>query len=604
MANDISRVIKVDAKDAIKQVGDLGDKFDDGESKGKQLAKALSAMADDIEADLKDSALAADALGEALGPDLAAKVGRNGLDKMVADLKGAGLTADDIRADVDDLAGAIKHLDQVGSSLDGPKQGLQDVGDGAEHAKGKLEGMRGESDQSRSVLANMVGNSAQDVAGLGGVAGTAGMALGQMGEYAADGNIKLGNLAKVAGPMAAVTLVAMGISKSLGEIAATKAFNKKQVDDWSKAIKDGKDSVDDLVAAAADAGKIEFREFGDTKDLVPTLHELGLKADDFFAAVKGGNPAVQEFAQKARDAGASQQQLFDIMFAVTEQAKNHGIALGSAAAQEDVFGDKAEDAAAKAAAATQRYEDQVDKTNTAVQADIDAMQRKWDELHGKIDNEKSMIQFKQQVDDVKQAYLDAAAVAAEKGPGSPEAIRATEDARLKTLDLENTVADYGEKILGLPPEKVTDLIAQIDQGNLDGLPGIVQAALDSRTYRINAHLDNIITDGETHAAGSTNVRVTPTAIRGSRASGGPITQGGLYQLHQDEIVDVPGGSYVNTASDSRAMMRGGSSAPAPVASPAFWTPQQPINVVAQFIMNGKILQEVTVALDRQRGSVS
>lgn len=175
-----------------------------------------------------------------------------------------------------------------------------------------------------------------------------------------------------------------------------------------------------------------------------------------------------------------------------------------------------------------------------VQDDIAQTKAKWQELHDKISGEQSMIKFKQQVDDVKQAYIDAAAVAAEKGPGSPEAIKATEDARLKTLDLENTVATYGETILGLPPEKVTQLVAEIDQGNLDNLPDTIQAALDLHTFRINAHIDSITADGETHAAGKTgNVTVT-----GSKSNVIHAAEGGVFQA-------TPGGVDVNLAEGGR-----------------------------------------------------
>lgn len=545
MANKVTTVFENDTKGAIQSNEDLARSLDGTESKAKLVAQALHDQADGIEADFKNSVAASDALAAALGPEMAAKIGQNGIDKFVADLKGAGLTADDIKADVGDLAGALQHLDSVGKTITGPQKGLMEVGDAAGHAKTELGHVHDNADNSRSVLANMVGNSTQDIAGLGGVAGTAGMALGQMGEYAAEGNIKLGNLAKVAGPMLAVTVAAKLIGDELSALAAVKAFNTKQVDDWVQAIRAGKDATDDLVASAAEVGKIEFHGLTDTTDLAPVLHDLGLKAQEFFDAVKGGQPEIDAFTQKATDAGASSGQLRDIFFASREYAKNWGDAVGNAAVQSDVFGASTEAAANRvteatklAEAAAKRYEDQVTTTSDQVQRDVDEMAAKWDELNGTINAEKSMIQYKQQVDDVKQATMDAWTITAEKGPGSPESIAAIQNARLKTLDLESTTADLGATILALPPEQVTNLVAKIDRGELDNLPGIIQGTLDNHSYRIKAHLDSIVADGETHAAGSLSMSVNGRDVAlhgpgGGRARGGPTTEGKFYEVTEE-----------------------------------------------------------------------
>lgn len=550
MVNKVTTEFVNDTKGAVKSTDALATSIDDVGSKAKLVAQALHEKADQIDADFKNSVAAADALGAALGPELRAKIGQDGIDKFVADLKSAGLTADDIRGDVGDLAGALQHLDDVGKNISGPKQGLDDVGSSAETTKGKLAGMRGEGDNSRSVLANMVGNSTQDIAGLGGVAGTAGLALGQMGEYAADGNIKLSSLAKVAGPLAAVGLVAYGINRTLGEMAATKAFDKKQIEDWSQAIRNGKGDVDDFAAAATAAGKIDFRFLGDTKDLVPILSDLNISSRDWFETIRGGKDARDEFLQNAKDAGGSGDQLIQIQLALIEAQKNYKGALEKTGDQQKVFGDTTEAAALKAKAATKTYEDQVTTTSDEVQRKIDEMTSKWDELNGRINAEKSMIQYKQQVDDVKKAIADAGQAEIDHGVGSPEAIAAKEAARLKTLDLETTTADLGQTILGLPAEQVTDLIARIDRGELDNMPGIIQGVLDSHTYRINAHLDNIIIDGETHAAGSTgnvsSVSVKNDTITGHKAAGGPVAAGASYLVGEQgpEVVTMAGNGSV------------------------------------------------------------
>ncbi len=512
MANKISQVIEVDTKSGIKNVDGLAkalqDAEADGKSAGKVIAAAMDQMASDIEADFLDSRAAADALGAALGPELAAKIGQGGLDKLVADLKTTGLTSDQIVTDVDELAAAIKHLDDVGKQLDGPKQGLRDVGDAADMTKGQLGGMRGEADNSRSVMANMVGNSAQDVAGLGGVAGTAGMALGQLGEYAAEGNISLQGLAKVAGPMALVTVAAMGIAQTMGEIAATKAFNKKQVQDWAKAIREGKSDIEDLALAAEEAGKIDFRMLGDTRDLVPILAEAGIKAETFFAAVKGSKSDMQAFIQNAKDAGVANEDLSALIIAGVTAQENYRTALQNAGDQHVVFGDSATtaktqqenlqtavenvaDAAGKklvdaedeATAAFERNEAASESLRRQVQADIDAMIGKIDELKGNIDDDQAWLDLQSDFDDVKTKAIEAWDAAAE---GAEDAEQKTRDAQTAVNDNKKAVIDYATEVLNLPESRITQIVAALDAGQLDLIEQ--QLLILTRNRQINIDL--------------------------------------------------------------------------------------------------------------------
>lgn len=181
--------------------------------------------------------------------------------------------------------------------------------------------------------------------------------------------------------------------------------------------------------------------------------------------------------------------------------------------------------------ASANYAAQVDKTNREVDSDIQAMENKWDELHGKISQEKALINYRQDVEATKQAMLDAGTAATEHGVGSPEHVAAIENARLKQLDLESETADLAQKYSDMPAEKVTDLIAQIDSGSIDALPIEIQNAIDAKKYRIDAHLDNIIVDGETHAAGTAAGGIhVGGGLSGARAAGGPVSAGAAYKV--------------------------------------------------------------------------
>src|SRR5262245_10589133 len=198
----------------------------DTSTAGETVARVLSDMADTIEAELKGSAQAADALATALGPELAA---RTDIDKIVADLKKMGLSFEDIEGDADQLAASIKKLDQVGTGQLKPK--LDETAD-AVHKVGT------ESDQTGSVLANMAGNTAGELADIAGVGGVAGQAIGQLAEYATEGGIGLKSLVNLGGPMAGLALATQAVSTYMAGVKLQKEFDAKRVEQFVEAFKD------------------------------------------------------------------------------------------------------------------------------------------------------------------------------------------------------------------------------------------------------------------------------------------------------------------------------------------------------------------------------
>jgi hypothetical protein len=199
------------------------------------------------------------------------------------------------------------------------------------------------------------------------------------------------------------------------------------------------------------------------------------------------------------------------------------------------------------------YAEQVDKTQREVTSDINAMKAKWDELNGNITKEKALINYRQEVADTKQAMEDAGKAAKEHGVGSPEHVAALENARLKQLDLEQSTVDLAQKYTDLPPTVLTDVKAVIDAGSLDLLPETIQAAIDRKDYRVKAHLDTIVIDGETHAAGSTTIKVSNTPggqfVRQFATGGvvpGPIGAPVPAIVHGGEEVIPVGGRSLST----------------------------------------------------------
>ena len=82
----------------------------------KQGTEQIGFTAQDFDAMSNTVDVVIGSLRKKLGA-IADRIGRNGLDTMVADLKTAGLSFDDITTDADELAGAIGRLDEVGQTI-------------------------------------------------------------------------------------------------------------------------------------------------------------------------------------------------------------------------------------------------------------------------------------------------------------------------------------------------------------------------------------------------------------------------------------------------------------------------------------------------------
>lgn len=446
--DDASKVFAEIGRNAKSGMDKVDDAFDGSESKGKQLASALSASLDEIDAAMKATRDAADVLGRALGPELAAKIDTVA---AVQEFQTLGLSVDEVKADVNDLADVIRKADDVTlSHLSGETDKL---GNSAHDASKKVGEVHREADQSRSVLANMVGNSTQDLGELGGVAGTAGVAIGQLGEYAVDGNIALGGLAKVAGPMLALGLAVKAVTDVTGRFADSAKRTKEDVDAWTEAIDAGGDAASNYAAKLKDAGKImadvtraqsgltnvvaeadsHWYTTGigvhlladalgatadEVKDITPLLAKAGISAQQFANAASDPQP-IQMQAQLAAalrktTLDADDQKL--ILLGVTQAQEDYAVAQKNGAVTQAVFGQamgdtneqlkagivaanahatamshvstelvSASDQASAAAGATQEFTDAIDDTVGKLNAEVDALNKEIDAATGSAD---------------------------------------------------------------------------------------------------------------------------------------------------------------------------------------------------------------------------
>jgi len=333
------------------------------------------------------------------------------------------------------------------------------------------------------------------------------MALGQLGEYAVDGQIKLKNLAKVAGPMAAVTVVALGISKVMGEIAESKAFHKKQVEDWTTALREGKEAAGAILTTLNETGKIEFRFMGDTKDLVPILADAGLSADDFTTAVSGTKEELVEFLAKAKESGVGTDELSQIVFAATQYHHNLEAAVKTSGEQTKVFGDEAKNAAVGAdalAAAVKGVKENAKPATHEVDLFAESvanLDQKYSQLTGKLDEEDAWANVNESIANFRT-----------NTDGTAQDVR----------DLTRDIADYVIETDTIPETKKTEILALLDEGQI----AAAELALADLTRTREIYL-KLTGPGAQTAAGYGN------GISGARAKGGPVSPGGAYLVGEE-----------------------------------------------------------------------
>jgi hypothetical protein len=114
-------------------------------------------------------------------------------------------------------------------------------------------------------------------------------------------------------------------------------------------------------------------------------------------------------------------------------------------------------------------------------------------------------------------------------------------------DLTRTLADIITTAEDIPAEKKTDLLLKLQQGDVDEVYAIIKEIEKKRYMRVGVRFDD-------SAAGI----IKPPKGGGlvGKATGGPAGGRTLVGEAGPEIVDLPEGSYVNTAKRSEQMLKG------------------------------------------------
>lgn len=288
---NLARTLNQASRVAADSLGNVGDAANDTRTAAQRLAAAIDKTTAGLSADIEKSATAARALANALGPEMAAKIGRNGIQTLLRDFTRMGITLEDVTAEAETLADSIRkieslNVDPLNTNLSKLDDGMRKVGD--------------TTDRSRSVFANFAGNAAQEIPGLTNAFGPLNVAIGQFAEYASEGGISLAGFAKQLGPLIAIGGAIFVIKGAFEASAKATELLRENTKVATAALYEGRDAVDELYDKLREAREVESFDpgkgpFGDVTDITEDLYKLGIPLANLERIAKQGEPALRGY---------------------------------------------------------------------------------------------------------------------------------------------------------------------------------------------------------------------------------------------------------------------------------------------------------------------
>jgi len=370
-------------KNAQELAEQLGTELTDAEDAGKQMAAALKLAADKADRELAETVALADKLGQALGPELTARVN---VDEIAGKMRQVGMTTADVEANIDDFRSS---LTQMANTADQAKARMGDLDDGVRRV--------GDStDRSRSVMANFTGNAMQELPMLSEAFGPLNMAIGQFAEYGAEGNISLKNMAAQAGPMAGIGAAIWYANNQLELMKKKDAFRAERVKAYTEVVDDAGDAAANLATKLRELGKIESTTSMNagnpfakaTIDVTKALDQAGLSVEQYAELVVGGADAVRAWIDAQQAAG--NEIPTELYKALGDDIEDYDKAQSNAAVNARFFGGEVATAADKA----KRH--------------IADLGREWDKFTGKFDQEDALANAVLAVEGLDDALADIA----------------------------------------------------------------------------------------------------------------------------------------------------------------------------------------------------
>lgn len=489
------------------------DDLDDTATAGKRAADVIGAALDELEAELTGTERVVAGLTDKLGPDFANKT--DGINTLVDRLRRAGLSFEEIEADIDAFADQIRRADDLTDRL-----GRTAVTSGDQVAR-----IGDRADQSSSVVANFAGNAAQDIGQIGGAAGTAGVALGQLIEYAADGNIPVRSLVTTFLGLGAAAVVIQGVTGEITKQREAAERHRETVREIADAIREGEDAVTAMSQRWAELGKVDvpLPDWLGGGDLADELDRLGMNVEQFMA-LAGDTSRIDAWAASMREAGASEEDLAAI--AIGAASANGQLAESEelAARNTRIFGDTTEDA-----------DRQTRNLNSTLRTTAETLDRVNDAQRARVEGVLSQIDAERQLEEsmrtTHESVLELDRVYADSESSAEDRQRALDDAINASIRLGDdwvAAAEAQNGDVALSADETAriqrDALASVADDLAPGNP--LLTALNGYIARIDAIPRQISTDVALNfSSNGLDPRFigsgTPLLLTGPQASGGP-----------------------------------------------------------------------------------
>lgn len=564
------RDAKKKLKELANEVGDTEDALEDAESAGKKMARAMERAAEDMISEIDSTKRAVDALERALGPDFDADTR-----DVVADLKAVGLTAQDIEEDAEELAKALRKVDDV--KISAKDAGFTDL----DQALGKTT----DNSRTASTAIGGIGNSISELPGVGSL-GPVAESMGMLAENALEGEANIKGLVVAGGGLAALGLVMNVISKGMESVAETKAFHKERVENFADAVGEVGEGVEAVNEALSETGRLTGRTggfagfFEDTNDVTKELVELGYTQQEVNTAIAEGGPLLAEIIDRYNDladaaeaeakANISNESVKDAAIAnmqryratvevLTETRADYvkGVEEGTITEQ---YGTSATEEAAEAA---EKKEAATERATEALEAEVDALQESITALEEQTEAQRASVDAAYAVEEATFDLIDATTEATEifavaevgsreyreaqldviesaqkladaevrkaeeTAAATGKTLTATQKQDAFTSSLLNTAAnlngparqavlDHIGRLNNIPASKMTEINALLDAGDIAGAEAAINNASRTRATTVKVDADNdSLNDTELKLAYLARARSTELTVTNS-----------------------------------------------------------------------------------------
>jgi hypothetical protein len=370
-------------------------------------------------------------------------------------------------------------------------------------------------------------------------------------------------------------LSAGDLAKRLEEVSDAQVIDpdeRKKAEEFRDALDDLSDKVDQLMMAT---GEGLVPALTDAAEAMSNLVDAGRALDNGFKKVFGST--LVDAINPLDNLASGVNRVFGDGVSVVDRFKG-GVELvagafpGVGEAVSNVIGPLEEateavegfvaagtdEAAAMAAMYAERIPQAVEQSKVAVfkfrdatadaKAKADDLEAQWATLFGTLDDQEALLNLQNQFDELYAAGVDAYAAGVE---GSEDAAEAQKRHQQAIIDTKREVGTYAKEVLGLPVERVTKILADIDAGKLDQVEQ--QLAILSRNRTVSVSIV---------AKGGAGYEIP---IDGKRARGGPVQAGRAYVVGEEgEELFVPGQSGTVIPNGGTRAIASGATAAAPM----------------------------------------